>query len=89
MYTNIYGGDRTAITRPANKKSKCFQQCGEVSDFVLGQSTTRPGRRIARLQNVPVFEMRGKRLIITMYRKDHTVALKNSAPAVMKKWDND
>ena len=87
---NIYGGTIYLIpTGPANKKVKVlFSNVVKSPDFVLGQSNDQAWKDELRRSNVPVFEMRGKRLIITMYRKIMLSMLeKFSAEAVMKKWD--
>lgn len=87
---NIYGGTIYLIpTGPSKKKiTVTFSNVVKSPDFVLGKTTDEEWKEMLRRSNVPVFEMRGERFIITMYRKVMLTMLENfSAEAVMKKWD--
>ncbi|MBV7531421.1 M60 family metallopeptidase [Chitinophaga sp. sic0106] len=88
---NIYGGPIYLIpTGPAPKKvTVTFSNVCKSPDFVLGETTDADWKEAVRKSQVPVVELRGKRFIITMYRKV-LVGLLNTfnAEAVMKKWDD-
>ncbi|NIG54183.1 M60 family metallopeptidase [Chitinophaga sp. Cy-1792] len=87
---NIYGGPIYLIpTGPSNKKItvKLSNVC-KSPDFVLGESADAEWKDRLRKSQVPVVELRGKRLVITMYRKVLLGLLDNfNAEAVMKTWD--
>ncbi|RAJ82016.1 enhancin-like peptidase M60 family [Chitinophaga dinghuensis] len=87
---NIYGGPIYLIpTGPANKQVTVkFSNVCKSPDFILGQSTDAAWKEELKHSQVPVVELRGKRFIITMYRKVLLGLLdKFNAEAVMGKWD--
>ncbi len=87
---NIYGGTIYLIPAApvAKKMTVTFSNVVKSPDFVLGQTTSAEWKEILRRSNVPVFEMRSERFIITMYRKIMLTMLDRfDAEAVMRKWD--
>jgi len=87
---NIYGGTIYLIPAAPAKKTMTvtFSNVVKSPDFVLGQMTGAEWKEIIRRSNVPVFELRGQRFIITMYRKMMLTMLDRfDAEAVMSKWD--
>ncbi|RPE12511.1 hypothetical protein EGT74_02860 [Chitinophaga lutea] len=87
---NIYGGTIYLIPAApvAKKMTVTFSNVVKSPDFVLGQTTSAEWKEMLRRSNVPVFEMRGERFIITMYRKMMLTMLDRfDAEAVMRKWD--
>ncbi|PSL46247.1 enhancin-like peptidase M60 family [Chitinophaga niastensis] len=87
---NIYGG-LIYLIPPGPAKRKLTVTLSNVCkspDFVLGESTDAAWKDQVRHSQVPVLELRGKRFIMTLYRKVLLGMLDNfSADAVVKKWD--
>ncbi|MGX5817744.1 M60 family metallopeptidase [Chitinophaga lutea] len=87
---NIYGGTVYLIpSAPTPKKIKVlFSNVVKSPDFVLGKTTDAEWKAMLRASNVPVFEMRSERFIITMYRKVMLGMLERfNAQQVMEEWD--
>lgn len=87
---NIYGGTIYLIPAvPMPKKMTVkFTNVVKSPDFVLGKTTSAEWKEMIRRSNVPVFELRGERFIITMYRKMILTMLDRfDAETVMRKWD--
>ncbi|WP_143308950.1 M60 family metallopeptidase [Chitinophaga vietnamensis] len=87
---NIYGGLIYLIpTGPSNKKiTVTLSNVCKSPDFVLGESADATWKEQVRHSQVPVLELRGKRFIMTLYRKVLIGMLDNfSADAVVRKWD--
>jgi hypothetical protein len=87
---NIYGGLIYMIPAlPAKKKiTVTLSNVCKSPDFVLGETDPTAWKELVRRSQVPVLELRGKRFILTAYRKVLLGLLDHfDAAAVMSKWD--
>ncbi|WP_198405751.1 M60 family metallopeptidase [Chitinophaga caeni] len=87
---NIYGGNIYILpSKPSDKKvTFTFSNVCKSPDFVLGETSDSEWKELLRRSNVPVFEMRSKRVVFTFYRKVMLSLLdKFNAEEVMKLWD--